>query len=114
LNDSAAEIRQMCTWVRKNLSADVPMHFTRFRAMYKIQNLPPTPVSTLEQCHKIARDCGIRYPYIGNMPGHQWGNTYCHKCGKIIIKRSGFYHVECLITKGLCPYCRTKIPGVWS
>jgi len=114
LNDSPAEIRQMCAWVRKNLSASVPMHFTRFRSMYKIQNLPPTPVSTLEQCCKIAKDAGIRYTYIGNVPGHKWENTWCHNCNKMLIKRSGFYHVENHIRKGLCPYCRTRIPGVWS
>lgn len=114
LNDSPTEIKEMCTWVKKNLSANVPMHFTRFRSMYKIQNLPPTPVSTLEQCYKIAKEAGIRYPYVGNVPGHNWGNTYCHNCGRMLIRRSGFYHIENNISNGQCPYCRTRIPGVWS
>jgi pyruvate formate lyase activating enzyme len=113
LNDSPDEIREMCKWVRKNLSSDVPMHFTRFHAMYKIQNLPPTPVSTLERCRNIAKDNGIRYPYIGNVPGHKWENTYCHNCNRMIIKRSGYFHIENSIRKGACPFCGTKIPGVW-
>jgi pyruvate formate lyase activating enzyme len=114
LNDSPAEIRKMTSWVRKNLSADVPMHFTRFHAMYRIQNLPPTPISTLERCRSIAKEEGIKYPYIGNADGHRWENTYCHKCNKMIIQRSGFYHVESRVRNGACPYCGAIIPGVWT
>lgn len=114
LNDSADEIRRMTSWVRKNLSPDVPMHFTRFHAMYKIQNLPPTPVSTLERCRTIAKEEGIRYPYVGNIDGHPWENTYCHGCGKMIIRRSGFYHVDNSVRNGACPFCAARIPGVWA
>ncbi len=114
LNDSPAEIRKMTAWVRKNLSADVPMHFTRFHAMYRIQNLPPTPVATLERCRTIAMDEGIRYAYVGNVDGHRWENTYCHSCGTMIIERSGFYHVDNRVKYGCCPRCRTRIPGVWA
>jgi pyruvate formate lyase activating enzyme len=114
LNDTPAEIRSMAAWVRKNLSADVPMHFTRFRAMYKIQNLPPTPVSVLERCRTIAREEGIRYPYIGNVSGHQWENTYCHSCNRMLIQRSGYFHVVNNIRRGSCPHCGTRIPGIWT
>jgi pyruvate formate lyase activating enzyme len=114
LNDSPGEIRKMAAWVRKNLSADVPMHFTRFHAMYRIQNLPPTPVSTLERCRTIAKEEGIRYPYIGNVDGHRWENTFCHNCGKMIIERSGFYSVKNHVKGGACPFCGARIPGVWA
>jgi len=114
LNDAPGEIREMTRWVRANLSPDVPMHFTRFHAMYRITNLPPTPVATLERCRTIAREEGIRYPYVGNVPGHRWENTYCHSCGKQIIRRSGFYHVTSSIRNGACPHCATRIPGVWA
>jgi pyruvate formate lyase activating enzyme len=114
LNDSPAEIRRMAAWVRKNLSADVPMHFTRFHAMYRMQNLPPTPVATLERCRTIAKEEGILYPYVGNVSGHRWENTFCHKCDNIIITRSGFYHVENSVRGGACPHCGARIPGVWA
>jgi len=114
LNDSASEIRAMCSWVRKNLSADVPMHFTRFRAMYKLQNLPPTPISTLERCRMVAKDQGIRYPYIGNVPGHRWESTYCHACDRLLVRRSGYFHVVSSIRNGSCPSCGARIPGVWT
>lgn len=114
LNDSPAEIKAMASWVRKNLSADVPMHFTRFHAMYRLQNLPPTPIATLERCREIARAEGIRYAYVGNVPGHRWENTYCHSCGAMIIRRSGFMSVSSMVRSGRCPRCRTVIPGVWA
>jgi len=114
LNDSPSEIKEMCRWIRKNLSENVPVHFTRFRAMYMMQNIPPTPVSTLERCRQIAYDTGIKYPYIGNVPGHRWENTWCHGCGKLLVSRSGFTHVENHIRNGSCPYCGVVIPGIWS
>ncbi len=114
LNDSPEEIRNMARWVKTNLSADVPMHFTRFHSMYLIQNLPPTPVSTLERCREIAVSEGIRYAYVGNVPGHKWENTYCHNCGKMVIQRGGFFTVSNRLKNGKCPYCNTKIPGVWA
>ncbi len=113
LNDSPSEIREMTRWVAGTLSPDVPMHFTRFHSTYLMRNLPPTPVSTLERCREIARSQGVRYAYVGNVPGHRWENTYCHSCGRVIIKRGGFYSVQNLLRKGRCPYCRTVIPGVW-
>ncbi|MDY6933265.1 MAG: AmmeMemoRadiSam system radical SAM enzyme [Spirochaetota bacterium] len=113
-NDSPKDIRNMARWVKSNISQDVPMHFTRFHSMYLLKNLPPTPVKTLERCRGIAKSEGIRYAYIGNVPGHKWENTYCHNCDKMIIKRSGFFSITNNIKNGRCPYCKTIIPGVWS
>lgn len=114
LNDDTSEIRRMAQWVRKHLSADVPMHFTRFHSMYLMRNLPSTPVSTLERCRTIAVDEGINYAYVGNVPGHKWENTYCHSCGKVLIDRSGFFVSSNRVKGGRCSACGTVIPGVWS
>lgn len=114
LNDSASEITEMSRWIRTNLTGDVPVHFTRFHSTYLMKNLPPTPVATLERCREIARSQGIRYAYVGNVPGHRWENTYCHKCNTEIIRRSGFAYIENSIKNGRCPACGTRIPGVWG
>ncbi|MGA3296060.1 MAG: hypothetical protein ABSD41_01265 [Candidatus Bathyarchaeia archaeon] len=72
---------------------------------------PPTPLSTLERARELARKNGIHYPYIGNIPGHRWENTYCHNCGELLIERYGFSIVNYAITEEKrCPKCNTEIP----
>jgi pyruvate formate lyase activating enzyme len=114
LNDSEKEIREMSRWIREKLGGNVPVHFTRFHPMYKIKNLPPTPVSTLERARKIAQEAGIHYVYIGNVPGHEGEHTYCPSCKKIIIKRTGFFILENHVKGGKCSFCNYPIPGVWE
>jgi pyruvate formate lyase activating enzyme len=113
-NDDPKMIHQMCQWIRDNLGVDTPLHFTRFFPNYKLTHLPPTPVSTLESAHEIAKKNGLRYVYIGNVPGHPQNSTYCPKCGKKIIQRTHLIVIEDLIKTGFCPFCKEKIPGVWN
>jgi pyruvate formate lyase activating enzyme len=113
LNDSPGEIRDMARWIKRNLGNDVPVHFTRFHPMYLMRNVPPTPVATLERCREIAAAEGVRYSYVGNVPGHRWENTYCHSCGAVAVRRAGLFSTENLLRGGACPRCGTRIPGVW-
>lgn len=114
LNDQELDLKAMCQWIFKELGPDVPLHFTRFMPMYLLKNLPPTPVSSLENARQIAKQAGLNYVYIGNVPGHPAENTYCPKCGKILIGRTGFAILENHIQNGKCKYCSNRIPGVWS
>ncbi len=113
LNDSTGEIRAMSRWVKESLGRDVPMHFTRFHPMYRLRNIPPTPVRTLERCRETAVAEGVRYAYVGNVPGHRWENTFCHSCGDRVIERAGIFSTRNLLRNGRCPGCGTAIPGVW-
>ena len=114
LNDGDEELKNMAKWIVDNLGPDVPLHFSRFNPMYRLRNLPPTPLRTLQRAHQIARDAGVHYVYIGNVPMNPANHTYCHKCGKRVIKRLGFLVRENLLRDGKCPNCGTAIPGVWS
>jgi pyruvate formate lyase activating enzyme len=69
LNDSDAEFRGLAQWIKANLGADVPLHFTQFHPEYLLKNLPITPVPTLERAKAIADAEGLHYVYIGNVPG---------------------------------------------
>jgi pyruvate formate lyase activating enzyme len=112
--DNEDMIRRMCGWILKELGPDYPLHFLRFFPQYKLTRLPPTPVKTLERMRAIAREEGIHYVYVGNVPGHEGTHTYCHNCGKLLIKRAG-YNVSILNLKGdKCAACNTTIPGRWS
>ncbi|MEE4271042.1 MAG: AmmeMemoRadiSam system radical SAM enzyme [Thermoanaerobaculales bacterium] len=113
LNDSEAEVRDLSRWVKTNLGADVPLHFTRFHPTYRLTNLPPTPVATLERAWEIARAEGLEHVYLGNVPGHPGENTVCPGCGEILIRRLGFKIIDNRLVGGSCPSCRRKIPGVW-
>jgi len=72
---------------------------------------PSTPVSTLERAHAIAKNEGVLYVYVGNVPGHRLENTYCHNCGALIIQRYGFAVAKYAISAdGRCPRCAEPIP----
>jgi len=115
LNDDPKELQQMCKWVYNELGADVPIHFSQFHPQYRLKNLPPTPIKTLETARKIALDTGLYFCYIGNVPGHEGENTYCPGCKKIVIQRMGYQILSNAIAKnGKCQFCGHKIAGIWN
>jgi len=114
LNDRPEQLRDMCRWIRDEVGELVPVHFSRFQPMYLVKNLPPTPVSTLESARRIALEEGLRFVYVGNVPGHEGENTYCPGCHGAVISRSG-YRIEAVrLKKGRCAACGTPIPGIWA
>ncbi len=113
LNDDPKEIRDFSRWVVNEVGEDVPIHFSRFYPMYKMQHVPPTPVSTVKMAVEIAREEGAKYVYSGNVPGDPNENTYCPKCGELLIERRGFSILRCNLTEdNRCPRCGEKIPIV--
>jgi pyruvate formate lyase activating enzyme len=114
LNDSEKMLNELADWIMGEIGPDVPIHFTRFHPDYKLRNLPPTPVATLERSRDIAMGKGIRYAYVGNVPDHPGNHTYCPKCGKIVIRRNAFFVIEQNMEHGNCRFCGGAIAGVWS
>lgn len=111
LNDSPEEFRELASWIKTNLGADTPLHFSRFYPQYLLQNLPPTSQKTLEQAHAISKAEGLNFVYLGNLPGHQAESTYCPQCGKVLIKRAGYRIKENNLKGNKCPQCGRVIPG---
>jgi pyruvate formate lyase activating enzyme len=114
LNDRPEEIRDMARWARDTVGADVPVHFSRFHPMYLMKNLPPTPLSTLEAAREAALAEGLRFVYIGNVPGHVAESTACPGCGRTVIERVGYAVRAVRLKKGRCDACGTAIPGLWA
>ncbi|MCX7705787.1 MAG: AmmeMemoRadiSam system radical SAM enzyme [bacterium] len=112
-NDSSEELKNLCNWIKTNLGPDTPLHFSRFYPTYKLVHLTSTPYQTLEKAHEIAKQCGLKYVYIGNVYDNPYEDTKCPKCDKIIIDRKGFEIIENNIRNGKCRFCGTKIAGVW-
>ena len=113
-SDDLHVIKLMCEWFAENGLSHYPLHFSRFSPMYKLTNIPVTPVSVLEKAYKIAKEAGIKYVYIGNVPGNKSENTYCPKCGKLLIEREGYTNFGNNMVKGKCGFCGEVIDGVWE
>ena len=111
--DRVEDARRLARWVADNLGPDTPMHFLRFHPDYLMSGVPPTPVEALERHREAAMQEGIRYAYVGNVPGHEYEHTYCPGCGRPVIRRSGFDIIGWdLDEENRCKYCGQKIPIV--
>lgn len=114
LNDDPKMIDEMCRWIKENLGAETPLHFTRFLPNYKLMHLYPTAISTLDSAYDIAKENGLRYVYVGNVWGHVYNSTYCPFCNRKIIHRTNFDVLEMNVVDGRCKFCNSLIPGRWG
>ncbi len=112
-NDKEDDIREIAKRIRDEIGREIPYHLTRYYPAYKFDS-PPTSIKRLEILRDIAKDEGLLYVYIGNVPGHKYENTYCHNCGKLLIKRFGFEIIENRLEKNFCPFCKVEIPGCFK
>jgi len=107
-------IKKMCDWLVDNELHMFPLHFSKFHPLHKLTNIPGTPVATLEKARRTALDAGIKYVYIGNVPGNEAENTFCPNCKKLIVEREGFIITQNHIVDSKCSFCQDKIDGVWG
>lgn len=114
-NDSEDELSRMAEFLA-SVDPDMPWHVTACHAQYKYDNkIKSTPSRRIEEAAEIGRRAGIRYVYGGNVIGlGKNENTYCHKCGFMLIKRSGFHVTRNLMQSGHCCNCDSVIPGIWQ
>ena len=113
VGESLDAARKLCNFVYDNLGPDTPVHFLRFHPDYKMMDIPPTPVKTLERHVQLGRSAGLNYVYIGNVPGHPDESTYCPGCKGVLIKRYGYEILEYnLDEKNRCRRCGYKTPIV--
>jgi len=112
-SDGSDSIKAMCDWLVENGFEDTPLHFSRFFPAYKLHDLTATSEQSLLRAKKIAVEAGMKYVYIGNIPGLQGENTYCPNCRYLLIERSFYAIIQNLLHDGCCAFCGTRIPGVW-
>ena len=113
--DNIDAIKKMCGWLVQNLGPDCPLHFSRFSPLHKLTQLTPTPVEILLKARSEAMALGLRYVYVGNVPGlPDVQDTFCPKCGKVVIRRDVFSVTRRNLLAGQCMFCQTPIAGVWS
>jgi pyruvate formate lyase activating enzyme len=111
LNDDEAELRDAAQFIAERLGPQTPWHVSRFHPAYQMSNTLPTPLSTLKRAQEIGREAGLRYVYLGNVPGE--ADTRCHHCGSLLIRRSAAGALRDSVTlEGRCPDCQTPVAGV--
>jgi pyruvate formate lyase activating enzyme len=113
VNDRESTLRGIAERIVTDLGAHVPWHVTAYYPAYRF-SAPPTTTRTLERAWQIGKAAGLEFVYVGNMPGHQYDNTYCPGCGTLLIRRMGFDVLQNAIRHGQCPKCSRSIAGVWG
>ena len=114
LNDRDEDLVPLCRWVKENLGAETPLHFSRFHPQYQMRHLPPTPEQTLNRAFQIARAEGLAHVYVGNLPTDVGSHTSCAGCGATLIRRSRYVVLENRLKSCRCPDCGKELYGVWN
>lgn len=110
LSDSKETFEGIAKFIYDELGPETPWHISQFSGAisWKLQNLPETPVETLEMAYKIGKKTGLKYVYTGNVPGLPSENTFCPKCNTICIDRTN-YIIHRRDKNGKCPKCDFKL-----
>jgi pyruvate formate lyase activating enzyme len=111
VGDDLGAARNLCRFVHDELGPDTPIHFLRFHPDYKMMDFDSTPVETLEKHYEVAKQEGLTYAYLGNVPGHPLEDTYCPECKGVVIGRYGFsIDAWNLDANNCCKNCGHPIP----
>lgn len=105
-NDSEEEIKEAAKLAK---FADAPLIFLRFFPSYKMEKVQSPAEEELERALEIAYKNKVKHAYIENIFSHPGKNTYCSRCGKLLIRREGFGVVEYNIKNGACSFCGEKL-----
>lgn len=112
MNDSEEELKKIASFLA-GVDKNIPWHISKFYPMYKLDNLPSTPLAVLRTAFDAGKAAGLNYVYLGNVPG-QGEDTTCPGCGQILIGRVGYYVRNNSIEEALCPKCKARIAGLWK
>jgi len=111
-NDSEDELKRLAEFLVSEGGPDVPWHVSRFYPQYKYLDSEPTPLKSLDLAYEIGKAAGLNYVYLGNVPGTKSENTFCYKCGRLLIERIGYRIAANHVKASQCPDCGAQIAGV--
>jgi pyruvate formate lyase activating enzyme len=109
LNDDDEQLHGIAQWVRDNLGELTPWHVTRFHPLYQFTHLSATPLSTLEKAYRIGKEVGLKFVYVGNVPGHDYENTVCYSCGRVNVRRVGYDTRVVGLSGTKCKFCGVEL-----
>lgn len=99
-------LEQLANWLATELDTETPWHISRFSSeiSWKLKSKDTTQDDIIYEAYNIGKEAGLKYVYVGNIPGDEKENTYCPKCRELVIRRLG-YHIERMDNKGRCSSC---------
>jgi pyruvate formate lyase activating enzyme len=109
MNDDDEQLNGIARWINNELGSETPWHVTRFHPNYQISDLPPTPLTTLEHAYALGRQAGLKFVYLGNVPGHFSETTVCNSCGQPVVERTGYQTKVCGLNDSCCRFCGTDL-----
>lgn len=111
-NDSEEELKKLTGFIAEKAGPEVPWHVSRFYPQYKYDHGAATPTASLERAYRLGKEAGLRYIYMGNVPGSKSESTYCHNCGRMLIERLGYQVSSNHVEDDKCPECATPVAGI--
>jgi pyruvate formate lyase activating enzyme len=116
-NDSDTELGELARWVVGELGADTPIHFTAFHPDHHLREVLATPAATLLRARDIAREAGLHFVYLGNLPLAEGRDTFCPGCGTRCVERAtagaAQPQSQPALRAGACSACGRILPGQW-
>ena len=113
LNDSAEELQQIAAFIA-SLGKETPWHISRFYPRYKMSDMPVTDVLAIGHASQIGRAAGLKYVYSGNVPGNEGENTFCARCGSLLIERHGYTVRKMRLQGSACLTCKAPLDGLFE
>lgn len=110
IGDSLDDLEKMIAEIMEIFGDSIPLSFLRYHPDYKL-GIASTPLSMLRDHFNLARKMGMKFVYIGNVPGIHEQNTYCPRCGALVVRRDMMHTLEVRISPaGTCPRCGARLP----
>lgn len=66
VNDDIKQLSGIANFL-SNISKNIPWHISRFFPAYKMQDIPPTPIETLELARSLGQKAGLKNIHMGNI-----------------------------------------------
>lgn len=108
LNDDLKTFEKMTEWIAGELGKTTILHVSRYFPDY-LYHVPPVNDTFILRCLEIAMR-SLGYCYGGNLNCNDFSNTYCHKCGTLLIKRKRYITtIVGLGNNGNCTECNYLI-----
>lgn len=103
-------VRKLSEWIKTELSPSVPLHLSRLKPAHRTKHFLPTSLELLEKTYDIAKETGLQFVYLDDVPDHDSGNTYCPQCGELLIERTSIgTEARRISLQGHCNKCQTPL-----